>query len=234
MKLKLLSATILATISFNSSASDGAYWTDSYGNIVRSGWTNECIQTRTWTPEDYIEGCDGKPVDTAKSPSNSNEKSSSTAAAAAVVPAMTSAADSDGDGVADNADNCPDSPDDKPVDADGCTIVSVVLKGVNFESNSDELTSGSSVELDKAVSAMNKYGHLQIEIQAHSDSMGEAGYNQSLSDKRANSVRDYMISEGIAADRMVAKGYGESQPVADNGTRDGRSKNRRVELKIID
>lgn len=233
MKLKLFLATILATLSFNSSASDGAYWTDSYGNIVRSGWSNECIQTRTWTPADYIEGCDGKPVDTAKSSSNSDETTSS-AATVAAVPVMASAADSDSDGVADNADKCPDSPGDKPVDADGCTLVSVVLKNVNFESNSDKLTSGSNTELDKAVTAMNKYGDLRIEIQAHSDSVGDAGYNQSLSEKRANSVRDYMVSEGIAADRMVAKGYGESQPVADNNTRDGRAENRRVELKIID
>ena len=140
--------------------------------------------------------------------------------------------DSDGDGVVDGADKCPDSPADKPVDADGCTIVSVVLKSVNFKSNSSELTPGSNKELDKAVAAMNKYPQLRIEIQAHSDSMGEAGYNQSLSDKRANSVRDYMIDKGIAANRMEAKGYGESQPIADNGTKEGRLTNRRVELKV--
>ena len=64
--------------------------------------------------------------------------------------------------------------------------------------------------------------------------MGEAAYNQSLSEQRANSVRDYMVGKGIAANRMEAKGYGESRPVADNGTRDGRAENRRVELKIIE
>ncbi len=140
--------------------------------------------------------------------------------------------DSDGDGVPDDADKCPDSPADKPVDADGCTIVSVVLKNVHFETNSSELTSSSSEDLDKAVAAMNKYSQLQIEIQAHTDSMGDAGYNQSLSEKRANSVRDYIIGKGIAANRMKAKGYGESQPVADNGTKAGRKSNRRVELKV--
>jgi OOP family OmpA-OmpF porin len=81
---------------------------------------------------------------------------------------------------------------------------------------------------------MNKYDHLRIEIQAHTDSMGDTAYNQSLSEKRAESVRDYMVDKGIAADRMEAKGYGESQPIADNKTREGRAKNRRVELKIIE
>lgn len=81
---------------------------------------------------------------------------------------------------------------------------------------------------------MNKYDQLRIEIQAYTDSMGEAAYNQTLSEQRANSVRDYMIGKGIAANRMEAKGYGESRPVADNGTRDGRAENRRVELKIIE
>jgi len=119
-----------------------------------------------------------------------------------------------------------------PVDADGCTIVSVVLKNVNFESNSSELTPGSNKELDKAVAAMKKFPELRIEIQAHTDSMGEAGYNQSLSERRANSVRDYMTDKGVAANRMEAKGYGESQPVADNGSKAGRQTNRRVELKV--
>ncbi len=140
--------------------------------------------------------------------------------------------DSDKDGVVDAKDKCPDSPADKPVDADGCTIVSVVLKNVNFESNSSQLTAGSSVELDKAVAAMKKFPDLRIEIQAHTDSMGDAEYNQSLSVKRANSVRDYMTDKGVAANRMEAKGYGESQPIADNGTKAGRHTNRRVELKV--
>jgi OOP family OmpA-OmpF porin len=131
-------------------------------------------------------------------------------------------------------DKCPDSPADKPVDAEGCTIVSVVLKNVQFESNSSELTAGSSEALDKAVASMNQYDHLRIEIQAHTDNTGDAVYNQSLSQKRAESVRDYMVDKGIAADRMEVKGYGESKPIADNNTREGRAANRRVELKIID
>ena len=209
MNFKGFLMIVLAVVSFNAFSNDGPYWTDAYGNIVRSGF-GKCVRTVNWTPEDAIEGCDGK---------------TSTAAAPA---------DSDADGVADDADKCPGSPTDKPVDKDGCTIVSVVLKNVQFEFNSSELTAGSSESLDKVVDAMNEYPTLRIEIQAHSDNSGDAGYNQSLSEERANSVRDYLVSKGIASDRMEANGYGESQPVADNDTPDGRAANRRVELKVID
>ncbi len=216
MKIHTISTIILATVSCNALADDGPYWTTVNGNIFRSATTGECVRSGSWTAEDAIEECEGK------------GKAAKPAAAAPV------AADSDGDGVTDDMDKCPGSPSDKPVDADGCTIVSVVLKNVQFESNSSELTAGSSEALDKAVAEMKKYDHLRIEIQAHTDNTGDAGYNQSLSQKRAESVRDYMVDKGIAADRMEVKGYGESKPIADNNTREGRAANRRVELKIID
>ena len=219
MKLKILSIAALATFSCNAISSNGPYWTDVNGNIVRSATTGECVRSINWTPEDAIEGCDGKPIKPKP-------------AAAPVVAAVP--ADSDGDGVPDDVDKCPDSPADKPVDADGCTIVSVVLKNVQFESNSSELTAGSSDSLDKVVNAMNEYDQLRIEIQAHTDNTGDAAYNLSLSEKRANSVRAYLIAKGVAANRMEVKGYGETQPIADNGTRDGRATNRRVELKVIE
>ena len=222
MKIHTISAVIFATVACNTLADDGPYWTTVNGNIFRSATTGECVRSGSWTPEDAIEECEGK------------GKATKPAAAAPVAAAAPAAADSDGDGVIDDMDKCPDSPADKPVDADGCTIVSVVLKHVQFESNSSELTAGSGESLDKAVDAMNKYDHLRIEIQAHTDSMGDAGYNQTLSQKRAESVRAYMVDKGIAADRMEVKGYGESNPVADNNTREGRAANRRVELKIID
>jgi outer membrane protein OmpA-like peptidoglycan-associated protein len=226
MKLQILSMAALAAFSCNALSGDGPYWTDVNGDIVRSATTGECIRSINWTPEDAIEGCDGKPV---------QPKPTAKSAPVVAVPIVAAGtADSDGDGVPDDVDKCPDSPADKPVDADGCTIVSVVLKNVQFESNSSELTAGSSESLDKVVNAMNEYDQLRIEIQAHTDSMGEASYNLSLSEKRANSVRDYLVAKGVAANRMEVKGLGETQPIADNSTRDGRATNRRVELKVID
>jgi OOP family OmpA-OmpF porin len=222
MKIQTLSAVLLASTSFNAFADDGPYWTTANGDIFRSATTGECVRSGSWTPDDVIEECGGE------------AKPAPKPAPVAAAPVAAVAVDSDGDGVPDDADKCPDSPADKPVDADGCTIVSVVLKNVQFELNSAALTAGSGAALDKAVDAMNEYGDLRIEIQAHTDNTGDAAYNQQLSEKRAESVRDYMVSKGIAADRMEVKGYGESRPVADNNTREGRAANRRVELKIID
>ena len=211
------------------------YWYNSAGEIWRDS-TGDCWDTRFLTEENSLPECTGEVVDNDLDKDgvvNSADNCPKTPAGVSVdAKGCQLNSDSDGDGVLDDADKCPDSPADKPVDADGCTIVSVVLKNVHFETNSSELSSSSSEDLDKAVAAMNKYSQLQIEIQAHTDSMGDAGYNQSLSEKRANSVRDYMIGKGIAANRMKAKGYGESQPVADNDTKAGRKSNRRVELKV--
>lgn len=227
MKIQTLSVAVLAVVSFNAFSGDGPYWLSVNGNIIRSANTGECVRSGSWTPEAAakIEEC----ADGATKSKPAVAPVPVVAAAAVPVPV-----DSDGDGVTDDLDKCPDSPADKPVDADGCTIVSVVLENVQFELNSSELTAGSSESLDKAVEGMAAYSGLRIEIQAHTDNMGEAGYNQSLSEKRANSVRDYMIGKGVAANRMEVKGYGESKPIADNSTREGRAENRRVELKILD
>ncbi len=225
MKIQTLSVVILAATSFTAISDDAPYWTTVNGNILRSATTGECVRSGSWTSEAAakVEECQDKV-----------SKPQVAAKPVTAAPAVAVAVDADGDGVPDDADKCPDSPSDKPVDADGCTIVSVVLENVQFESNSAELAAGSSASLDKAVNGMNKYDTLRIEVQAYTDSMGEASYNQYLSEQRAKTVRDYMVGKGIAADRIEAKGYGESNPVADNSTREGRAKNRRVELKIIE
>jgi len=109
----------------------------------------------------------------------------------------------------------------------------IALTGVQFETNSDELTAASVAILDGAVATLKKRAHIRVEVSAHTDSRGQAAYNQALSDKRAASVRAYLIGHGIAANRLSAKGYGESRPIADNGTAAGRAKNRRVELTVL-
>ncbi len=227
MKFQTLSVIALATVSVNAFAGDGAYWTDTNGNIIRSATTGECVRSGSWTPEAAAKVAECQPK-------SAKPKPAPKPAPVAAAPVAAGVVDSDGDGVPDNADKCPGSPSDKPVDAKGCTIVSVVLDNVQFELNSSELTPGSSESLDKVVNAMNEYPDLRIQIQAHTDSMGDAAYNQSLSEKRATSVRAYLVDKGVAADRMEVKGFGESKPIADNSTRAGRVKNRRVELKVIE
>jgi outer membrane protein OmpA-like peptidoglycan-associated protein len=74
----------------------------------------------------------------------------------------------------------------------------------------------------------------KVRVEGHTDSKGSDAYNIKLSQRRANAVRDYLIAHGVEADRLVAVGYGETRPVADNGTAEGRARNRRVEFTILE
>ena len=137
--------------------------------------------------------------------------------------------DSDGDGVLDSADKCPNTPAGAKVNKCGCWVI----KGINFSTNKADIRPESNAGLDEVVAVLKQNPTLKVEIQGHTDNMGAEDYNQALSEKRANAVMDYFVEKGIAKDRLSAKGYGESQPVASNDTREGRFQNRRVQLKPI-
>ncbi len=109
-----------------------------------------------------------------------------------------------------------------------------VLVGVNFEFDSAQLTEGSFPILYGAVQYLNQHADIKVEIQGHCDYMGSENYNQKLSERRATTVRDYLISKGINSSRLTIKGYGESIPIADNNTPEGRALNRRIEFKVIE
>jgi outer membrane protein OmpA-like peptidoglycan-associated protein len=106
----------------------------------------------------------------------------------------------------------------------------LVLEGVNFDFDKATLRQEDIGSLDNDVATLKTWGDVDIEVAGHTDSMGSDAYNMKLSQQRAEAVRNFLISRGVAADRLTAKGYGESQPVADNATEEGRFKNRRVEL----
>ncbi|HEV8124497.1 MAG TPA: OmpA family protein [Gemmatimonadales bacterium] len=150
------------------------------------------------------------------------------------------AVDTDGDGVLDSADRCPDTPKGMLVSANGCLILfvegkkNVVLQGVNFVVNKAELTIDAKKILDFVAQSLNANAEVTFEVQGHASSEGSDSYNMNLSQRRAESVRAYLISKGVAASRMTAKGYGETMPIADNATEDGRKQNRRVELVRTD
>ena len=109
---------------------------------------------------------------------------------------------------------------------------SIILKNIFFETNKFQLDPKSQAELDKIVQLLNDNPTLKIEISGYTDNVGKPSDNLSLSNNRAKSVVTYLIGKGIAAQRVVAKGYGETKPVADNTTEDGKAKNRRTELKV--
>ena len=132
----------------------------------------------------------------------------------------------------DSADKCPGTPAGATVDAKGCAL-GIVLKNVNFETNSGTLTADSRATLDQVAASIKARGDIKsIEVIGHTDSMGAAAYNQQLSEKRAKAVADYLVGQGVSSGILSAKGMGESQPVADNRTAAGRAENRRVELKL--
>ncbi len=106
----------------------------------------------------------------------------------------------------------------------------LVLEGVNFDFDKATLRQEDMGSLDKDVETLKAWGDVNIEVAGHTDSMGSDAYNMKLSRQRAEAVRNFLITRGVSADRLAAKGYGESQPVADNATEEGRFKNRRVEL----
>lgn len=107
------------------------------------------------------------------------------------------------------------------------------LDNVEFETGKTTLTKSSYKELNELLEYLKLKDDVVIEIAGHTDDVGEDASNQKLSEARATTVRNYLISKGIAAKRVQAKGYGESQPIAPNSTAEGRQKNRRTEVRIL-
>ena len=142
-------------------------------------------------------------------------------------------ADADGDGVADADDRCPGTPKGAETDDNGCVkIEKVVLKGVNFATGSAKLLPAANDTLKTVASAMKANEKIEVEIRGYTDSVGEEKKNQGLSERRAKSVKDFLVSEGVDADRLDTKGFGEADPVDTNDTAEGRANNRRVSFKV--
>jgi cytochrome c oxidase subunit 2 len=110
---------------------------------------------------------------------------------------------------------------------------SLELQYVGFETGSAELTSMSQYELDYVAEALNNRPGLRVELAGHTDNTGSTDSNQSLSQARAEAVMNYLVDKGIPESRLVARGYGASQPVDTNDTDAGREANRRTEIRIL-
>jgi outer membrane protein OmpA-like peptidoglycan-associated protein len=151
--------------------------------------------------------------------------------------------DTDGDGIMDDVDKCPNEPEtfNGYQDSDGCPDevpaeikrFTGVIEGINFKTNSAIINKNSYDLLDKAVKVLSDYPDVRIEISGHTDNVGKAEYNKELSQKRADSVKEYFVQKGIKVERLTSIGYGEEKPIADNKTKAGKAKNRRTEFKLL-
>tara|TARA_R110002073_G_scaffold140253_6_gene290760 strand:+ start:27915 stop:29285 length:1371 start_codon:yes stop_codon:yes gene_type:complete len=151
--------------------------------------------------------------------------------------------DNDEDGVADADDTCPTEKETANgyQDSDGCADAipeklkkfSGAIKGIRFQTGKSKIRPSSFTVLNKAVKVFAEFAELRVEVQGHTDNTGSAEVNTKLSQDRAQAVVDYLVKKGIAADRLEAKGFGPSEPKADNATKAGQEENRRVEFKLI-
>jgi OOP family OmpA-OmpF porin len=145
--------------------------------------------------------------------------------------------DSDGDGVPDYLDECPNTPANVQVDQSGCEeadTVAVVLQGdTNFEFDKAELLPQAYPVLNELAETMKRNTDKRWRVEGHTDAVGSESYNMDLSGRRAQAVVNYLVSRGVNKNQLDVIPLGESQPVADNSTQEGRAMNRRVEIEII-
>jgi len=151
--------------------------------------------------------------------------------------------DNDKDGVVDEKDKCPNDPETKNgyQDEDGCpdevpaTVKKFtgVVKGINFRRNSADIKASSFPLLKEAVSVFKEYPTLRVEISGHTSDEGKRDFNMKLSRKRAEAVKLFLVSAGVDESRIGTKGYGPDKPIADNDTKEGKEKNRRIEFRLL-
>ena len=147
--------------------------------------------------------------------------------------------DSDGDGVPDYLDKCPGTPMGVPVDDEGCPIAGIEVAGdewfvrgqVLFDVNRATIKPEAAEVLLRVANFLKKNQQYTVEIQGNTDSTGPLAWNMQLSEQRAEAVKNYLETNGVAAGRLTTKGFGPNEPLAQNNTAEGRAKNRRVDFK---
>ena len=147
--------------------------------------------------------------------------------------------DTDGDGVLDKDDDCPNTPGPKSnrgcpeIEKEVIEILKTAFDNLEFETGKDIIKEVSLPSLAELAEVLKKKPDWGLQISGHTDNVGDAQKNMILSKKRAEAVRNFMVSQGIDASRLNVLFFGQTMPIAPNDTPEGRQKNRRVEMKII-
>ena len=214
MKIKTLTTLLLCATSMQAIA-DKEYWLGRDGDYARDR-NGHCIRTILWTPEAAIPGCEGGADASAESkaaPASAADKAASEQPVAEKMAAEKAV----------------------PVAAVAATPAYTELSlssGATFE------LGGSTLSADGKAAVVELMGQFKAEdvkaviIEGYTDDSGVASFNQHLSEKRAEAVKSELVANGANPDKISTVGYGESNPIADNGTREGRAKNRRIEIKV--
>lgn len=151
--------------------------------------------------------------------------------APAPTPVVAAPIDSDKDGVFDPADKCPATPAGFKVDADGCPLTATLH--LNFTTDGHGVDAEGTTKVNNFASFLKDSPAYKANIVGHTDSTASDKYNQILSEKRANQVKNMLVNQGVDANRLTTSGKGEKMPVASNKTKDGRAANRRIEVELI-
>jgi len=204
MKFNTLALIVLSTASMQAAA-DKEYWVGSDGDYVRDS-NGHCVRTIKWTSEAAIAGCEGGEAVTQKAAPAPAPAPVKKAAPVAVAPVAKLA---------------------EPV----YTNISL-SSGATFELGGSTLSAEGKAAVADLVAQFKGKEVEAVIIEGHTDSSGDAAFNQQLSEKRAEAVKAEAVANGANADKITTVGYGETKPIADNSTREGRAKNRRVEIKV--
>ena len=203
-----------------------AYWVGSDGDYVRSGF-GYCVRTINWTPEKAIAGCEGGEM---------------TKAAAAPAPAESEMKKADEDAMSKQEAAAPaaaPAPAPAPVAAAEPAEKAEpqfrnlsLSSGATFELGGSQLSAEGKAAVATILRQFDGEEIRAVRVEGHTDDRGAAAFNQQLSEKRAAAVVDELVANGVDASVIEMEGFGESRPIADNNTREGRAKNRRVDIKV--
>ena len=214
MKKQIKLATLIAVVAMagTAGAQDINNWRNASGDVWKNGNNELCWRNSSWTPATAAKGCDGAIVEAPKvAPAPAPAPAPKAAPAPAPKPAAKPA------------------PPPQPPAATKVTYAADSF----FDFDKSVLKKDGKAKLDDLVQKVKAINLEVIIAVGHTDSIGTDAYNQKLSVRRAEAVKAYLISKGIDKNRIYTEGKGESQPVADNRTKEGRAKNRRVEVEVV-